>query len=386
LFEEEVSVERLSVDVAIIGGGIVGCAAALALRKAGLTVALLEKGLCGAQASGINAGGVRQQGRHVTELPMTRRAAKLWPRLHETLGEDVEFRQVGHLRLARSEQDVQMLEDYAVTAREHGLYLQLNSGTVTREMFPWVSGKIAGSSLAVEDGHANPRLVTPAYSRAARSHGVHVLEFTPVEHAQWTGSNFEIQAPRLVVKSRHLVNAAGAWAGKFLSFFGESAPLTLRTPNLFVTEPVSYFMTKSIAVCGGAVYFRQVERGNVVLGGGPGWGDLKSERSRNRADTTLGQFARAIELVPELSGLHIIRSWSGLEGDLPDKLPIIGASRTTPNLVHAFGLCGHGFQLGPAIGEILCELIRDGRSQTPIDAFCISRFDAVAHQKMAGAG
>lgn len=367
--------ETISVDVAIIGGGIMGCAAALELRKAGRTVVLLEKGLCGAQASGVNAGGVRQQGRHLTELPMTRRAAKMWPRLHELLGEDIEFRQVGHMRLARSESDVEMLEKHAAAVREYGLHLQMLSGKVAREMFPWVSEKIAGASVALEDGHANPRLVTPAYARAARRHGADIRENTAVEHAQWTGQHFNIETPNLRIKARFLVNAAGAWAGKFLALFGESVPLTLRTPNLFVTEPVSYFMTKSIAVWGGAVYFRQVERGNVVIGGGPGWGDLGSERARNRADTTLGQFQRAAELVPELEGLQIIRSWSGLEGDLPDKLPIVCFSRTTPNLIHAFGFCGHGFQLGPAMGEIIRELVCEGRSEIPIDAFAVSRFD-----------
>lgn len=373
--------ETISVDVAIVGGGIMGCAAALELRKAGRSVALLEKGLCGAQASGVNAGGVRQQGRHITELPMTRRAAKIWPRLHEALGEDIEFRQVGHMRLARSEADVDMLEKHAAAVREYDLHLQLLSGKVVQEMFPWVGRKIAGASVALEDGHANPRLVTPAYARAARRHGVDIRENAPVESAAWTGEHFDIETPRLRVKAQYLVNAAGAWAGKFLSLFGESAPLTLRTPNLFVTEPVSYFMTKSIAVCGGAVYFRQVERGNVVLGGGPGWGDLGIERARNRADTTMGQFQRATELVPELEGLQIIRSWSGLEGDLPDKLPIVCFSRTTPNLIHAFGFCGHGFQLGPAMGEIICELVCEGQSQTPIDAFCISRFDQTSTEQ-----
>ena len=370
--------ETISADVAIIGGGIMGCAAALELRKAKRSVVLLEKGLCGAQASGVNAGGVRQQGRHITELPMTRRAAKIWPRLHETLGEDIEFRQVGHMRLARSESDVDMLEKHAAAVRDYGLHLQLLSGKTVQEMFPWVSRKIAGASVALEDGHANPRLVTPAYARAARRHGADIRERTAVESAQWTGDHFEIETASLRIKARFLVNAAGAWAGTFMSLFGEQAPLTLRTPNLFVTEPVPYFMTKSIAVCGGAVYFRQVERGNVVLGGGPGWGDLGMERARNRAETTLGQFHRAAELVPELEGLQIIRSWSGLEGDLPDKLPIVGFSRTTPNLIHAFGFCGHGFQLGPAMGEIIRDLVCEGRSEIPIDAFCISRFDAPA--------
>lgn len=377
--------EKLLVDVAIIGGGIIGCSAALALRKSGLTVALIDKAAYGSQASGVNAGGVRQQGRDLVELPIARRACKLWPRLHEIVGDDVEFKQIGHLRLARTEEDAQMLEDYAAAARDYGLHLQLISGRVTREMFPWVSHKVTGSSLSVEDGHANPRLVTPAFGRAAKAHGAHVWEFTDVQHSQWTGAHFETTAPGLSIKSHHLVNAAGAWSGRFLSLFNESAPLSPRYPNLFVTEPVPYFLTKSIAVCGGGVYFRQVERGNVIIGGGPGWGDMLTERSRNRADTMLGQFPKAMELVPELEGLQIIRSWSGLEGDLPDKLPIIGISKTTPNLVHAFGFSGRGFQVGPAVGEIVCELVRDGRSQTPIDAFCISRFNTAQENKLANA-
>jgi sarcosine oxidase subunit beta len=68
--------ERLRVDVTVVGGGIAGCAAAVALRNAGLTVAVLEKALCGAGASGVNFGGVRQQGRNLAELPLARRARR----------------------------------------------------------------------------------------------------------------------------------------------------------------------------------------------------------------------------------------------------------------------------------------------------------------------
>jgi glycine/D-amino acid oxidase-like deaminating enzyme len=79
--------EHLAVDVAIIGGGTAACAAAVALREAGLTVAVLEKRLCGAGASGVNFGGVRQQGRHLAELPLARRARALWGDLNQLLGE-----------------------------------------------------------------------------------------------------------------------------------------------------------------------------------------------------------------------------------------------------------------------------------------------------------
>ena len=59
---------------------------------------------------------------------------------------------------------------------------------------------------------------------------------------------------------------------------------------------------------------------------------------------------------------------------MPDHVPVIGPSLTTPGLVHAFGFSGHGFQLGPAMGEILAELVADGRTASPVEPFSIGRF------------
>ena len=72
--------------------------------------------------------------------------------------------------------------------------------------------------------------------------------------------------------------------------------------------------------------------------------------------------------------MRIGRVWSGVEGYLPDMLPVIGWSRTTPGLVHAFGFSGHGFQLAPGVGAVVADLIVDGASQTPIESFSIERF------------
>ena len=63
---------------------------------------------------------------------------------------------------------------------------------------------------------------------------------------------------------------------------------------------------------------------------------------------------------------------------MPDRIPVIGFSATTPNLVHAFGFSGHGFQLGPVVGEIIAELITEGRSASPLEPFAIDRFAAHA--------
>lgn len=378
--------ERLVVDVAIIGGGTAACAAAVALREAGLTVAVLEKRLCGSGASGVNFGGVRQQGRHFAELPLAIRSREIWGRLRELVGSDCEFVPSGHLKLARSEADVDELERYAADAGELGLKLETIGEARIRAEYPWLGKAVIGASLAPEDGHANPRLVTPAFGRAARAAGADLRESTRVAEAARDGERFSVRcATGLEVFSRFLVNTAGAWGGEIAAAFGERVPIAIHAPDVLVTEPLPPVVTRSIGVCGGDVYLRQVGRGNVVLGGGQAWADLALERSRPQTEVSARAIGKAIEIVPWLESALVIRSWSGIEGLMPDELPVIGFSHTTPNLVHAFGFSGHGFQLGPVTGMIIDELIRNGVSQSPLGAFDIGRFGEVERPRLAPA-
>jgi sarcosine oxidase subunit beta len=366
--------EHLRADVAIVGGGVAGCAAAVALRQANLSVVLLEKARCGAGASGVNFGGVRQQGRHLAELPLARRARPMWDRMSAMLKEDVEFQATGHIKLARSDADMAELETYAHDAGAYGLRLQMLGSNAVRTELPWLGQAVVGASLCVEDGQANPRVVGPAYARLARRLGADVREDAQVVAAQRAGDFFETRSEGIAVQSRFLINTAGMGAGHIAKWFGEEVPLTPVLPNMLVTEPLPFFVDRSIGVCGGDVYLRQVSRGNVIFGGGRGWGDAELTVSRPSTDQSLLGMAKTLDLVPMLKGAHVIRSWSGIDGQMPDHIPVIGFSSTTPNLVHAFGFSGHGFQLGPAIGEILAELIREGRSVSPLEPFAITRF------------
>ena len=375
--------ERLRADVTIIGGGVAGCAAAVALRRAGLAVVLLDKGQCGAGASGVNFGGVRQQGRAVVELPLARRSRAIWDRLDEILGEDVEFQAIGHVKLARTEADMAELERYAEEVADYGLELQVLGANAVRATMPWFGPKVVGASLCAEDGAANPRLVGPAYARLARRLGAEVREHAPVVAAARDGDLFETRTKAMAVTSRFLVNTAGIGAGRVAAWFGERVPLGPVVPNMLVTEPLPLFITRSVGVCGGDVYLRQVSRGNVILGGGHGWGDAELSRSRPLTRESLAGMAKGLELVPALKGAQIIRSWAGIDGRTPDRIPVIGFSRTTPHLVHAFGFSGHGFQLGPVVGEIIAELITEGRSASPLEPFAVDRFPPSAEPPAA---
>ena len=378
-------IERITADVAIVGGGIMGSSAALFLRRMGFSVVLLERDLCGSRSSGVNYGGVRRQGRPVSQLPLSQRAQSLWARLPELIGTTGEYVQSGHLKIARSEADLVSLHSYRERTMDFGMDLQMLSLRNLRERCPWLGRSVVGASLCPGDGQANPRLVSPAFALAARRLGADVREQTRVDEVALDGSQFVLRSgDALEVRAKHLLNCAGAWSDAIAAQFGEAVPMDAGHPEMAVTEPLPVFMNLSLGVEGGGVYARQVARGNCVIGGGRGYA-LDGERARAQRSGMAGLMQQTVELLPALKNAHIIRTWSGTEGYLPDREPVIGPSRTTPGLIHGFGFAGAGFQVGPAVGEVLAELARDGRSSTPIEAFSLQRFAAVAADATAQA-
>lgn len=373
--------ETLRFDVMVVGGGLVGSSTALMLAKRGLNVGLFERRYCGAQASGVNYGGVRRQGRPVEQLPLATRARRIWDRLPEFIGTDGEFVVSGHLRLARSEADLAALEAYAQIANPFGLDLQLLSGATFRRRYPWLGAAALGGSLCPGDGHANPRVVSPAFARAARAAGADVREQTAITNIVRTGERFVVEARHdsgamIEARADWLVNAAGAWGNTVAGYFGESIPMEPIYPNMWVTEPLPFFIDHNLGVYGGGIYARQVARGNVVIGGGRGLGD--GEYGQPLTETTRMMMRTACEVLPTLKNALLLRTWTGVEGSTPDDNPVIGFSRTTPRLLHAFGFSGGGFLLAPGVGEVLADLVVDGVSSTPIEAFSIERWSAVA--------
>ena len=97
--------------------------------------------------------------------------------------------------------------------------------------------------------------------------------------------------------------------------------------------------------------FRPGRNGEAVAGSFPRvQADIATGAAAVPGDRVERGLARLAEVVPGLGRMRAGRVWSGIEGYLPDMLPVIGWSRTTPGLLHAFGFSGHGFQLAPGVG------------------------------------
>ncbi len=341
---------------------------------------LLERGLTGQQASGVNFGGVRRQGRALTQLAMSNRALATWQRSKELLGEDVEFLPSGHTRVCYHAHDAEYFHRYAAEARAYGLDLEVLDGAAMFRRFPFLGREVLAASISPLDGHANPRLAAPAFGRAAARLGARIVENTEIVRVEKEAGGFRVEsAAGEVYRAEQVLICAGAWANALSMQFGEPVPLVARGPQMAVTEPVPYVFGSSMGVYTSikeeSVYFRQIPRGNIVLGGGPaGPADAVTCRASVLPENTVQQMAQFRRLVPALAALHVIRVWSGVESYLPDSEPVIGASSTTDGLFYAFGFSGSGFQIGPGVGETLAELIDTGATSMALDAFSIRRF------------
>lgn len=362
--------------VAIIGGGLIGSWAAFFLARRGQRVVLIEKGVVGAQSSGVNFGNLRLQGRHPDQYPLSLRSQAIWEEIESLIGERCEFEATGHLYIATNEAEQEKLEQHARVAEGHGLVIERLARDELRRRWPWLGEGLQAATYSARDATANPRLVTPAVARAAQRLGAEVVENARVTELRRSGDGFTVETDAgLAVSCGAVVNAAGAWALTIAEAFGETAPMFAAGPPQFVTEPLPYRIVPSVQEVSGSVIFRQIPRGNVIIAGYP---RTAADPVLNRAPVppakTLHGMRNLMRIAPILRSAHVIRVWSGIEGYLPDMLPVIGESETTPGLFHAFGFCGHGFQVGPGVGAVLADLIVDGGTGTPIAPFAIGRF------------
>jgi sarcosine oxidase subunit beta len=369
-----------SFDIIIIGGGFMGTSSAFFLSRRGHRVALFEQSRIGQYASGVNFGNVRRQGRFLGQLDLANRSRALWAQLPTLIGDDLEFIPSGHMRISYDPAQIANFEAYANAPEARELDLEILTGTALKKRFPYLGEAVVAGSYAPHDGHANPRLAAPAFARAAGKTGATIAEGVEITRVRQAIDGFEVRTKQGdIYHAGQLLITAGAWGQRLADQFGEPVPLYTRGPQMSVSEPLPYRLKTVIGVSSPheeeIVYFRQIPRGNIIIGGcHRSLPDMENRTARFEPQALIYQMQQLRRVVPDLGNINIIRSWSGIESYLPDALPIMGPSATTEGLYYAFGFCGHGFQLGPAVGDVMAELITTGQTSTQIAPFAIRRF------------
>ena len=371
-------------DVIVLGGGLMGTASAYFLARRGARVTLIDRNRIGTGATVASFGNIRRTGRHLSQLPLAHRSLRLWGEAEKMLGRDVEFRATGHIRLIFDEDSLADMRAYARAARPGGLELDELGPREIRARFPGLGPEAIAASFSPQDGSGNPRLIAPAFAEAARKLGVQIVEDAEVDTITNTGSGFLVTTSKGKFAAECLLNTAGAWGARIAAQFGEEVPLDAYGPQMGVTEPLPHRILPVVGIWTRdkdyGAYLRQVERGNIVFGGAAERVPVDLDPGHAVADPTrLPLQLRAVaRLLPAIAQVAVIRTWSGCEGYVRDMLPVMGRSATTPGLFHAFGFSGHGFQLGPGVGDAMAELVMTDRCETPLDDFRVDRFGRAA--------
>ena len=366
----------MKADVIIIGGGLMGLSTALHLGRRGIKAIVLEKQSPGRHASGVNAGGLRQLNRHIAEVPLTVAAAQIWKNIRALVDDDCDVVLTGQVRVAESDVQLQSLQARVDMLQAKGYQHEsiIDQETLYKLVPRLVSGCV-GALYNPEDGSARPFHATSAFRHKAIALGAQIHTGVEVLGIEESSDGWKLDTNQGTFSAASVVNCAGAWANRFATMLGESVPLTPKAPMLMVTERLPPFLDLTVGAEGYQLSFKQMQNGTVIIGGAH-LAKLDFEREQtvmNFAD--LKTSAQTVtRFFPHMGPVRIVRTWAGIEGFMPDNIPVIGASSKASGVFHAFGFSAHGFQLSPIVGRIISELILDGKTDLPIEPFDIRRF------------
>ncbi|OLC54442.1 MAG: hypothetical protein AUH92_04080 [Acidobacteria bacterium 13_1_40CM_4_69_4] len=370
-------------DIVIVGGGISGTAAAYELARAGASVMLVERGELASMASGWTLAGVRQSGRHPLELPLARAAVRRWVALGEELEADLEYRQEGNLRLARTPDEVPEIARLVEEQRRRGLAIEfLPDPAAVRRVAPALSGAVLAASYCSTDGHANPTATVRAFAAAARRHHAVICTRTEVTAIAVRGGRVQgVRTTAGSVAADAVVLAAGVYTDRLCGMAGLEFPLRAAHVAVVQTVPLPSLIRQVIGVANADFAGRQEVGGRMRMTGDAfpwQWppGSLGPDDVQPPAWAVRAVLDRGAAVLPALSDAKVARVWGGLIDLTPDGLPVIERAPEVEGLVIAAGFSGHGFCLGPITGQLVREVITTGKPSLPIEAFRRARFAA----------
>jgi sarcosine oxidase subunit beta len=387
-------------DVVVIGGGLVGCAAAYYLSKCGARVLLIESGDINGEASGRNAGSLHfqleyrlikygddQAARFAQIIPLSLAAIEDWIGLETELQSHLEVRMSGGLIVGESSGDLRQLEIRQSLQERWGLQTSLLSASEVRRRAPYLADTITAATFSEKEGYANPRLVTPAFARRAAVSGATIHGRTRAASLHRDGSGWRVRTigPDAVpddVTCGAVLNAAGARAAEVAAMVHIHLPIFPVPLLMNVTERSEPLIPHLIQHASQRLTVKQVAAGNILIGGG--WPSrfprtASSMDLQRRPELVVQNIADnvtlACDLIPALSSLHLLRCWQGTTGVTPDQMPLLGEVPEAPRFFVAAGEAA--FTHGPTYARLISELILNGRPSLAIDLYSPARFSPI---------
>lgn len=364
-------------DVVVVGGGIIGAAIAYNLGARGVKTILLEKELLfGAESTAKCAGGIRAQFSTPINIQLSMASIKLFEQFEETMGIVAPFLQVGYLFMSLTEAQWKASLQNVVLQRAMGVPVQTLGADEVKALVPVLrTDDVVGATFCQTDGLADPHTYLQAYLTRCRQLGVGVHNLRAVtgvrvEH----GRIVEVQTDKGPIATRTVVNAAGAWADDLARMVDLTIPIVPVRRHIATTTPLSFIApTYPMMIDNGTGLYMHPESGGLLLGMAN-----KAEPPAYNTVVDDGFIMKIVEAgisrMPALEDAGINAAWAGLYEVTPDHHPIIGRHPRLSDLVIAAGFSGHGFMHAPITGQLVAELVVDGRPSIDITSLGIERF------------
>lgn len=365
-----------SVDVAIVGGGVVGSSTAYHLLKHGFagSIAIIEKDTTFAFSCTARAvGGLRQQFSCPENIALSQFGLKFIKSLKEEFGPDadVSFREQGYLLLA-SFSGLPTLKANVETQKSLGADVALFHPAELKTEFPWLetSGLAAGALSRSGEGWFDPETLMTLLRRNALGKGAELIkdEVIAVKEQEGLVSAVDLKGgSRLSVGA--LVNAAGAGAGALARLAGIDLPVGPRKRYVYVLDcpAADEALHHAPLLVDPSGFYLRPEGKHFLSGLSPATHEEPAELDW---EVDYSWFEERIwpllaERVPAFEATRVINAWVGhYDFNAHDENGIIGRHPEISNFYFANGFSGHGLQQGPATGNAIAELILYGDYRT----------------------
>ena len=382
---------RDSYDVVIVGAGVHGLSTAYYLAKQGVTdIAVLDKGYVGGGASARSTAIVRANYLTVDGIPFFRESLKLYEGLALELDFNLMFNQTGRLDIGHAESTVYALRQRVELNKLLGVDSRLIGPEEIKELVPVIDLR-EGKHLPVMAALYHPPAGTVrhdavvwGYGRGSDRLGVEIHPFTEVTGLLRSGDRITgVETPKGTVNAGTVVSATAGWTSIISGMAGVELPIVTYPLQAFVTEPLKPFMDRVISSGNLHVYIYQTDRGEIVIGGPVDPYPTYSHRSTLNMLEELARFA--VELVPSLRDVKVMRQWTGICDMTPDYAPVMGEVEGLEGFVLNAGWGTWGFKAAPIAGKCIAELVATGKTPALIEPFGLSRFadDRLVNERAA---
>jgi sarcosine oxidase subunit beta len=370
-------------DVIIVGAGSVGVPTAMALGEMGVKTLVLDKNASPGQGENKHAiGGARATHSDPGKILTCLRSLEIFSSWEERHGDNIEWLKGGYAFPVYRETEEKILKAILPTQKGYGLNIDFLGPEKMGEIIPGIAREgLRGGTYSPEDGSVSPLLAINAFYRKAVDLGV---EFRFKEEIREVlagkGKVNGVASDRGRYAAPVVVDAAGPYSRELGKTAGVDMPVVPDSHEGAITEPVEPFfkcMVVDLRPGPGSknYYFYQNGRGQVVFCITPDPPIVGTDR--RETSIFLPQVtARMVRLLPRLKNLRVRRMWRGLYPMSPDGTPLVGWSNEVKGLLHATGMCGQGFMLGPGLGEVLARMIggdTNEKDQIILDGFSLYR-------------